>query len=347
MKVALISQDVDRVWRRHTELYGGDCHHIQEISRILTQHGISVSTWNSVKSYLDGRQERNTEDEIVFSLIENCFERNCPALIPSLWEMLGIPYVGNDAYAFTVTSDKMLFQDICHGIGLKCPCSFEISASTTAEEIQKNVAERHLAYPFVLKYRYGTMSYGLSIAQNFSMLLSEVERLLSAESESLVLCQEYIPGMEATVPIVGTDQSAHALALIQYTEPDQKPLYLYDTKWKFELDDLVELVPFPNEDPFTKNILQDCLKLHRHLGLRDMSRIDLRITASGDVYFLEANCIPGLGYHGAFDPRSYGESQSFDDIILEIVRSAWLRAERRGTDACPQHDPRASYIGGN
>ena len=23
MKVALISQDVDRVWRRHTELYGG------------------------------------------------------------------------------------------------------------------------------------------------------------------------------------------------------------------------------------------------------------------------------------------------------------------------------------
>lgn len=81
---------------------------MQEISQILTQHGISVSTRNSIKSYLDGRQERNTEDEIVFSLIENCFERNYPALIPSLWELLGIPYVGNDAYGEPILMGEAL-----------------------------------------------------------------------------------------------------------------------------------------------------------------------------------------------------------------------------------------------
>lgn len=330
MRVALISQDIDKIWRRHPELYRGDSHHIQEIRHILTQCGIPVSTWNSVESYLSGRQKRNTQDEIVLSLIENCFERNSPALIPALWEFMRIPYVGNDAYAFTITSDKMLFQEICKGIGLTCPCSFEILTDTSEKEIRKRIAETNLTYPLVLKYRYGTMSYGLSIVQNFSTLLSEAERLLSAECESSVLCQEYIPGMEVTVPIVGTDKAARALALIQYTELGQRPLYLYDAEWKFKLDNLVELVPFPREDPFTKSILQDCLRLHRHLGLRDMSRIDLRITASGKAYFLEANCMPTLGLQGAFDPNSYGETQSFSDIILEIIRSAWVRVKRGG-----------------
>lgn len=330
MRVALISQDVDERWRRHTELYHGDSHSVQEISHVLTQHGIPVSTWNSIEAYLVGRQERNTQDEIVFSLIENCFERNCPALIPSLWELMRIPYVGNDAYAFTITSDKMLFQDVCHGIGLKCPCGFEITIDTSEKEIRKKIMEKNLEYPLVLKYRYGTMSYGLSIVHSLSTLLSESERLLSGEPGSSVLCQEYVPGMEVTVPIVGTDKTARALALIQYTESGQKPLYLYDTKWKFELDNLVELVPFQREDPFVKSILQDCLRLHRHLGLRDMSRIDLRITASGEAYFLEANCMPSLGLQGAFDPNSYGEPQSFDDIILEIIHSAWMRVEKGG-----------------
>ena len=330
MRVALISQDSDRAWRRHTELYKSDCLHIQEIKRILVRKGIPVSVWSSIDSYLDSRQGRETRDELVFSFIENCFERNRAALVPAIWELLGIPYVGNDAYACTVTADKWLFQEQCQKLGLNCPRSFEIDNNMSPEAIQGCVLKENLAYPIILKYRYGSMSHGLTTIHSIEDLLSESKRLLAGETDSSILCQEYIPGIEATVPIVGTGASAYALALVQYAAPGQKPLSLYDKKWKFELDNLVELISFPPEDPFARKVLQDCLTLHRHLGLRDVSRIDLRITAKKEVYILEANCIPSLGYDGAFDPISYGGAKSFDDIIFEIIQSAWSRNEKKG-----------------
>ena len=233
MKIALVSQADDCLWRRHTELYENDCLHMEEIGHILERRGIPVSTWTSVGSYLANRQRNESSDELVFSLVENCFERNRPALIPALWELLGITYVGNDAYAFSITSDKMLFQGICQHLGLKCPRSFEIRRDMPAGIIQSIILERNLSYPLVMKYRYGTMSHGLTLVNDLEMLLSEAKHLLDEEPDSSVLCQEYILGMEATVPIVGTGPAAHALALIQYTGPGHEQLILYDKDWKY------------------------------------------------------------------------------------------------------------------
>lgn len=325
MRVALIYQGSNAPWRRHTELYMNDCRQAQDIKRILTQKGIVASIWDSIDSYLENRPGRDTKDELAFSLIENCFERNRAALVPAIWELMGIPYVGNDAYAFTITADKLLFQDQCQKLGLKCPRSFEISSDMSTEAIQCSILANHFDYPLILKYRYGSMSHGLAMVHNLEALLSETKRLLANEPDSSILCQEYIPGIEATVPIVGTGESAHALALVQYAAPGQKPLHLYNKEWKFELDHLVDLISFPSEDAFTQKVLNDCLALHRHLGLLDVSRVDLRITAEKQVYILEANCLPSLGYGGAFDTVCYGGTQSFDDIILEIVQSARSR----------------------
>ena len=329
MKIAIILQDMEVYWRRHVELYESDKQHLQQIKHILKKNDVPVSTWNSIEAYLNARKMRDVTDELVFSLVENCFERNGPGLLPSLWELTGIPYIGSDAYGFTITSDKILFQNICYEIGLKCPRGFEVTICDTELDIKRKAIESQIPFPVILKYRYGTMSYGLSVAEDIEELTAKARKLVLEEENSPIVCQEYIPGMEATVPIVGTDRSARALALIQYTGPRQKPICLYDRKWKTDLDDLVELIPFPYDHPLTQQTLQDCLKLYRYLKLRDMCRIDLRITETGQVYFLEANCIPSLGYNGAFDPLSYGGEESFDEIILEIIRSAYSHYGKR------------------
>lgn len=329
MRVALVFQDDDCSWRNHAELYKNDSLQMQDINRILMQKGIATSMWTSIESYLANRTGREVQDELVFAPIENCFERNRAALVPAIWERMGIPYVGNDAYACTITSDKLLFQEQCQKLGLKCPKSFEISNGMSDDEIEHSLLKSRLFYPLILKYRYGSMSHGLTMVDDLGALLAAKKRLLADEPDSSIICQEYIPGIEATVPIVGTGRSARALSLIQYTEPGQKPLYLYNEEWKFKLDHLVELVPCSLEDPLTQKVLHDCLTLHRYLGLLDVSRVDLRITTEKEAYILEANCIPSLGYGGAFDPASYGGSQSFDDIILEVIQSAWARNVKR------------------
>lgn len=325
MRVALIFQDPESGWRRHTELYHKDSVQVETICRILKKNGMPVSVWNCLNAYIGNRQYKAQADELAFSFIENSFERNRPGLVPSLFELMDIPYAGSDPYAHMVTSDKKLFQEICCCINLQCPRSLEIRSDTRKEEIKDKIQNYNFSFPLVLKYRYGTMSCGLSIVETVEHLLAESERLLAEEKDSSVLCQEYIPGHEVTVPIIGTGENARVLSVIEYTGPKGEPLRTYDMRWKNELDELIQLIPFKQGSASSQQIRQECLRLYRHLGLRDMSRIDLRVTDTGKIYFLEANCIPSLGYDGAFDPASYGGNISFDEVILEIIHSAQAR----------------------
>lgn len=154
-------------------------------------------------------------------------------------------------------------------------------------------------------------------------------QLLMEEPGSSVLCQEYIAGQEFTVPIINTGDLAQVLAVIQYVGPEENSLELYDLQWKNEFDDQVQLVPLPEFASLSQTIQKQCLALYRCIHFRDMARFDLRITDAGDIYFLEANCLPNLSYDSAFDPQSYGGAATFDDVLLNIIRSAWHRNRKR------------------
>lgn len=329
MKVALIYQEPACVWRRHAELYKKHNAKVAVASEILKKRKIEVSTWSSIRAYLDYRQTHAVYDELVFPAIENCFERSRAGLVSSIWELLDIPYVGNDPYAFTVSTDKLLFQSICERMGIKCPHGFEISSCMSDDRIKESLDSAGLSFPLVLKYRYGTLSYGLSLVKDVDELIFRSHQLLLTEPESTVLCQEYISGREFTVPIIGSGEEARALAVIQYAGPEKHLLKIYDTQWKNELDEQIRLLPLPEGSPLRRVILSQCLTLYHYLNFRDMTRFDLRVTDKDDIYFLEANCLPNLSYESAFDPQSYGAAKSFDDVFLEIIRFAWQRNRKR------------------
>lgn len=319
MKIAIITQKSTCAWRKRPELYGKHNKTISLVCDILEKNHIAVTVWDSVEKYLESRHYAGGGNELIFSAIDNCFERNRAAVLPSIWEFLEIPYIGNDPYAMTVTTDKKLFQEICEKLGILCPRCVEINHHDDERRIKEST--QNFTYPLILKYRYGTMSYGLSLVYNFEELLTTTQSMLSHEPKCSVLCQEFIDGKEAAVPIIGSGSKAHSLAAIEYTGPNQSRIKLYDMQWKNELDNLVELVPLSDVN-VAQTAQNQCLKLYQYLGLRDMARFDLRITDAGEIYFLETNCMPNLGYESAFDPQSYGGDASFEDILLEIISSA-------------------------
>lgn len=324
MNIELVFQETTNEhihWRNHAELYASDAKQIEAIGTALRHWNIPFRKWSSVSDFIEHRKTKPREDILVFSIIENCFERNRPCLIPSIWELMGIPYIGSDPYALMITSDKKLFQDICQKGGWLCPRYIQITGSNTPDEIRSALTEERISFPVVIKYRYGSMSYGTYKINDFDALITAATNLLAKEPESPILCEEYISGYEITVPVVGTGVNARVLNVIQYTDSQKQPLNLYDYQWKTEYDPLVQLHVYKGNPALTNRIEQECLRLHRFLGIRDMSRFDLRVTETGAVYWLEANCIPSLGYDGAFDPKSYGHKETFDDVILEIVQS--------------------------
>ena len=63
-------------------------------------------------------------------------------------------------------------------------------------------------------------------------------------------------------------------------------------------------------------------KIYQFLNYKDYARFDFRMDYNGKPYLLEGNPLPALAYESAFDPLSYGESQSFSMILSEIVENA-------------------------
>ena len=333
MEIALLLQSNSnecKFWRRHGELYDKDHNQAVTMSAILKQSGYYTTIWLSLKDFIKAKYAQGKKDIIVFPMIENCFERNRSCIVPSALELCGFPYVGSDAYAQMITADKKLFKDICETIGLVCPRGIEITHQMTQPHVMSALDNSGLLFPVVLKYRYGTMSFGVCKVNDYATLFSASEMLLEQEPDSSLICEEYIDGEEATVPIIGTGDQARALALVQYTDNNGCPLELYDLSWKRDRDEDVEMYTYPSGVKWVEDIKRKCLYLHKYLGLRDMSRIDLRITKDHRAYFLEANCLPNLCINSAFDPKSYDCGQQFSDILLEIIASAKARVQRGG-----------------
>ncbi len=82
----------------------------------------------------------------------------------------------------------------------------------------------------------------------------------------------------------------------------------------------------PVQDPqVCHQVGQLAKQIFKALGARDYGRVDIRMDASGQPYFLEANLVPGLG--GGYFTRACRINQglSYEDTILSIVELAFAR----------------------
>src|SRR5439155_20806493 len=62
------------------------------------------------------------------------------------------------------------------------------------------------------------------------------------------------------------------------------------------------------------------------LGLRDVAKIDLRVTPSGQVWFLSSTALPSFDPSGAVFAASTCHGLSYTATVLTTLKSAALRA---------------------
>jgi D-alanine-D-alanine ligase len=60
------------------------------------------------------------------------------------------------------------------------------------------------------------------------------------------------------------------------------------------------------------------------LSLRGAARIDYRVDASGQLFFLEANTIPGMTETSLLPKAARFDGLDFDDLVEEILDDAGL-----------------------
>lgn len=322
LKIGILFQDIKAKtlsWQKNQKIYDRTARRTKEMAQALIKAGYEVVIFSSLEDFFTRRGAEPVD--LVFPCIECCFERNTNGFIPSILQMEGIPFIGNDSYINTIASDKYLFENIAKSLGIRTPKSKLIYKRDTLR-LSKCICEVEL--PCILKYQYGSMSYH-TIKVSDMQQLNEQIKLMFTQDNGPVLCEEYIEGREVSVPVIGTAPNEQILSVIEYTDSNKKPLEIYDTLWKGKNDSQIELTALCDSLPSVKNILYSVHKIYRYLNYNDYARFDFRLNRQGIPYLLEGNPLPALAYESAFDPISYGYDMTFSTVLTLIIENAAKR----------------------
>ena len=152
------------------------------------------------------------------------------------------------------------------------------------------------------------------------------------------LVEEYIEGREIYAAILGSYERTEVLPLVELDLsqlPEGVPR-IASRDVKFERDShaykVTKSAIVENLDEETTQKLSDtAIAAYRAVKLRDYGRIDMRLTADGEVYVIEANPNPWLSSKHEFAMAAKKSGRSYTELIKNIVELTLERTRKTGS----------------
>jgi D-alanine-D-alanine ligase len=192
-------------------------------------------------------------------------------------EKLGVPYTGCDPEASRVAFDKVLTKQRCLAAGVRT-ANFVVVDSPDAPW------PPGLRPPLVVKPVCQGSSVGLQFVEQESDWAAAVAGALRHDSRALV--EEKISGRETTAGILGGE----ALPVVEVRPKSGS--YDYENKYTPGATDY--FCPASFDTATTRRIQRAALAAFQAVGGRDYARVDIMVTADGQVVVLEINTLPGM-----------------------------------------------------
>jgi D-alanine-D-alanine ligase len=227
--------------------------------------------------------------ELIFNMAEGAGTRAREAHVPAVAEMLGIPYTHSDPLTLAAALDKVIAKRLVTSHGLRSP-AFAV--------VDHAGARVDLRFPVIAKPVAEGSSMGLSRTARVDdavALNAEIDRLLEDYAQP-VLIEEFCPGAEFTVGVLGTGDGAAVLGVMEIVPRGQAEAeFVYSIEAKRAGPDGADFhVPPDRPGELVARVADLALAAHRALGCRDVARIDVRVDGDGEPAFLEANPLPGM-----------------------------------------------------
>jgi D-alanine-D-alanine ligase len=245
--------------------------------------------------------------------------------VPSLLEILEIPYTGSGPQCLAFCYDKSLVRGIAGEMGIPVPGGFFIKPEDSTFEL-------YFSFPAIVKPNFGDSSFGITQRS----VTNTVEDLVNAISEirekfgyeKPILVEEFLPGKDFTVGIIGNQPGSYTVLPIieedySMLPPELPKICGYEAKWLpdspyWKLKSVPALLP----EPVEKFVVECCLKLFERLECRDYCRFDWRLDALGEPHLLEVNPNPGWCWDGHMAKMAKIAGMSYADMLGAILRAA-------------------------
>ena len=291
---------------------------VEAIETALHAAGYLTDRIGNIKS-LAKRLIAGEKWDIVFNIAEGMYGVAREGQVPALLDAYNIPYTFSDTLIMALTLHKGFTKSVIRDIGVP-------TADFAVVEKIEDISKIRFGYPLFAKPAAEGNGKGISsdsIIKNKAELVFTCSYLLK-KFNGPVIVEEFLPGREFTVGIIGTGDNARAVGTIEVvsTEKGDQNVYTYENKQNCH--EFCEYILIKGD------IAEKCEKVAldawKGLGCRDAGRIDLRYDAKGVPNFLEVNPVAGLNPIDSDLPIICSKiGLPYNDLIKQIMDSAVKR----------------------
>jgi D-alanine-D-alanine ligase len=254
--------------------------------------------------------------DLVFNITEGLYGDGRESVVPALLDQYRIPYVFSGPVIMGVSLNKHLAKLVVSESGVPVSPGFLVSDFDDLKNC-------NLKYPLFVKPVSEGTGKGITNKSlvNHPVELENMVKWILDEFNQPALVEEYLPGREFTVGIVGSGNEAEVIGGMEVICANNLP---YSVEVKENYQDYCEY------KPLDKEIAEECklvaLKAWKALNAVDAGRVDLKADRSGRICFIEANPLAGLNpVHSDLPILSRMYGIEFQDLMEMIVKSAVKR----------------------
>lgn len=274
---------------------------------------------------------RRLRPEIVFNVAECANGISREAQIPAMLDMLAIPYTGSDPLTLTTCLDKSRTKEVLAYNGVPT------SRFMFAESVD-DLKDFNLSFPVMMKpvsEGSGKGIFNSSYINNIDDLRVRLKENL-AEYDQPFIIEEYLPGREFTVAILGNNSDTEVLPIVEINfdqlPGNLLPIYSFEAKWVVDTRENplnIFTCPAKIDLQLEKKIKDVALKTYRVLRCRDWSRIDLRLDSKGEPNIIEVNPLPGIlpkpEDNSCFPKAARANGMTYNEMINKVLLTAAKR----------------------
>lgn len=254
--------------------------------------------------------------DLVFNIAEGLYGDGRESVIPAILDQYKIPYVFSGPVILGISLNKHLTRLIVSAAGVP------VSPGILISEL-RDLEKCNLRYPLFIKPVSEGTGKGItekSLVNSPEDLKKMCEWILNRFGQP-ALVEEYLPGREFTVGVVGSGDEAEAIGGMEIECKDNLP---YSVEYKENYQQYCKYAPMAGA--FTAECKTLALNVWKALGALDGGRVDMKADRNGRMCFMEVNPLAGLHpVHSDLPILSRMSGIEYQSLLEMIMKSAIKR----------------------
>ena len=268
------------------------------------------------------------KSDVIVNLCEAFFGDSHKEMhVPSILELLGIPYTGSSPLVLGLCDNKGFAKSVLEANEIPTP---EYQVLSRPEDWKKGID-----FPLIVKPSREHASTGISRKKSFvkndEELKNQVE-YINKRYKQPALVEKYIDGREFNVAILGNEKpTILPISEIVFGFSDEPQIVDYAAKWfsgSYEDLNTTPTCTMKLEPQIKKSVERIALKAYKALGCRDYARVDIRLK-DDRPFVLEVNPNPDISREAGFARALKAAGIPFEEFVRKLVFFALKRRESK------------------